>query len=240
MLAWRVNSFIHIGRDWKPLDPQQILEKLSTYLVLLFSLSVHESAHAWSALKMGDDTAQKKGRISLNPLVHIDPVGTVFLPLIMLFAGPGFIFGWAKPVPICPDRFRHDRKGQILSAGAGPLSNFVLAVIFTGLLGVSLSVLGPDPSYSHPLVHLLWMGLLLNIVLGVFNLTPIPPLDGSWIVSLGLPRDLGAMYDRFFGPYGYMVLLLLFITGGLDIMMRWCAWPIILFLGRVAQAFGSG
>lgn len=215
------------------MEPQQIFEKLSLYLVLLFSLSVHESAHAWTALRMGDETGMREGRISLNPLVHIDPIGTVFFPLLLLFFSPGFLFGWAKPVPVQPRNFRQYRKGQILTAGAGPISNFLLALLFTGVYGVAIRAAG-SASFS-PVVDIAWMGIWLNVVLGVFNLIPVPPLDGSWIVSWGLPRRIGDVYDRIGARYGYLILMLLFISGALGVLMSRIVGPIISFLGYLAR-----
>jgi Zn-dependent protease len=212
------------------LEPQLILEKLSQYLVLLFSLSVHESAHAWTALRQGDDTALREGRITLNPLVHIDILGSVVFPLIGLFAG-GVLFGWAKPVPVRPQRFRQFRAGQILTAGAGPMSNFVLAFVFTVVYAVALRGFGGDA--AQPVVFIARWGIVINVILGVFNLIPVPPLDGSWIASMGLPRDLGALYDKFVAPYGYMLLILLLISGGLSYVFDWVAFPIVRELLKV-------
>jgi Zn-dependent protease len=205
------------------LEPQLILEKLSQYLVLLFSLSVHESAHAWTALRQGDDTGLREGRITLNPLVHIDILGSVVFPLFGLFAG-GVLFGWAKPVPVRPQRFRQFRLGQILTAGAGPMSNFVLALVFTVMYAVAVRGFGGDA--AQPVIFMARWGIVINVILGVFNLIPVPPLDGSWIASMGLPRNLGALYDEFVRPYGYMLLILLLISGGLSYVFDWVAFPI--------------
>ena len=213
------------------MEPQEIFRSLTQYLVLLFSLSVHESAHAWTALQQGDDTALREGRISLNPLVHIDPVGTVLLPLMGLFMG-GVFFGWAKPTPVQPRHFRDFRLGQILTSGAGPVSNFLLAILFTLFYAVATRLVGPE---SHVL-FLFWMGILLNVVLGVFNLIPVPPLDGSWIASWGLPRQWGDLYDKYMEPYGFLILIGLFVSGALGIVLGWVAYPIALFLQGLAQA----
>ena len=217
------------------MEPQQILESLTQYLVLLFSLSVHESAHAWTALQQGDDTALREGRISLNPLVHIDPIGTVLFPLMGLFLG-GVFFGWAKPTPVQPRYFRDFRLGQILTSGAGPVSNFLLAIIFTILYAVAARVFAPQ----SPVFFLLWTGIFLNVVLGVFNLIPVPPLDGSWIASWGLPRKWGDLYDRYMEPYGWFILIGLFITGALGFVMIVVAYPIASFLLDLAQPGFAG
>jgi Zn-dependent protease len=196
------------------LTPQHIALGLTTYVVLLFSLSFHESAHAWMAWKLGDDTAKSLGRVSLNPIVHIDPIGTLLFPLIQIFTSVPLL-GWAKPTPYNPANFRRDvsmRKGHILVAAAGPVSNFILAFIFTGIL-IMIFRLRLVQSEDDFLFHLVTLGIELNVLLAVFNLIPIPPLDGSKVASFGLPGDLGERYDRIVGPYGFMILMLLLISG---------------------------
>ena len=194
----------------------------------MFSLSVHESAHAWTALKEGDPTAQSLGRISLNPLVHIDIIGTVVMPLLMIFTGAGFLFGWAKPCPVDPRRFRHLKRGQIVVSGAGPVSNLILAVLFTAGLFVAVRVI-PDPTIEHPVIRLLFLGLQLNVVLAVFNMVPLPPLDGSHILQWALPGDLGHRYMRAIGPYGSYILLALVMTGAL--------WTVVGPVTRFLEGF---
>ena len=149
--------------------------------MLLFSLSVHESAHAWTALKEGDPTAQERGRISLNPLVHIDIIGTVVMPLLMIFTGVPLL-GWAKPCPVDPRNFKNVRRGQIIVSGAGPVSNLILALLFTAGPFVALRVI-PEPSPTHPVLLLLMTGVQLNVILAIFNMVPLPPLDGSHILQ---------------------------------------------------------
>ena len=196
------------------LTPQHIALGLTTYVVLLFSLSFHESAHAWMAWKLGDDTAKNLGRVSLNPIVHIDPIGTLLFPLIQIFTNVPLL-GWAKPTPYNPANFRRDvtmRKGHMLVAAAGPVSNFLLALIFTGILFVLIKAHVVE-SQEDFLLHLMALGIELNVLLAVFNLIPIPPLDGSKVASFGLPGDLGERYDRIVGPYGFLILMLLLISG---------------------------
>jgi Zn-dependent protease len=196
------------------LTPQHIALGLTTYVVLLFSLSFHESAHAWMAWKLGDDTAKSLGRVSLNPIVHIDPIGTLLFPLIQIFTNVPLL-GWAKPTPYNPANFRRDvsmRKGHMLVAAAGPVSNFLLALIFTAILFVLIKAHVVE-SENDFFLHLMALGIELNVLLAVFNLIPIPPLDGSKVASFGLPGDLGERYDRIVGPYGFMILMLLLISG---------------------------
>ncbi len=205
--------------------PEHIALGLTTYVVLLFSLSFHESAHAWMAWKLGDETAMRLGRVSLNPIVHMDPIGTLLFPLIQIFTSVPLL-GWAKPTPYNPSNFRRDitmRRGHILVAAAGPVSNFLLALVFTGVLALILR--GGVPRDSFP-VTLLALGIQLNVVLALFNLVPIPPLDGSKVASFGLRGDLGDRYDRVMGPYGFMILMLLLITGALGYVL----WPIRNFI----------
>jgi Zn-dependent protease len=199
---------------------------------LLFSLSVHESAHAWTALKEGDPTAQSMGRISLNPLVHMDIVGTVVLPLLMIFTGAGFLFGWAKPCPVDPRRFRHLKRGQIVVSGAGPLSNLLLAIAFTAVLFVVVRVVpGPLP---RAIVEGLALAIGLNVVLALFNLVPLPPLDGSHIVQWALPNGLGHRYIRAIAPYGGFILLALLMTGVLSRLIGPVYGVVIRFLYSIA------
>ncbi len=179
--------------------------------MLLFSLSVHESAHAWTALQEGDPTAQSLGRISLNPLRHIDPIGTVVLPLLMIFTGVPLL-GWAKPCPVNPRHFKDLKRGQIIVSGAGPTSNLMLAVLFTAALFLAFRMV-PDPSPRNPLFLFLEIGVSLNVLLAVFNMVPLPPLDGSHILQWVLPNGLGHRYIRAIAPYGGFILLGLVMTG---------------------------
>jgi Zn-dependent protease len=202
------------------LTPQHIALGLTTYVVLLFSLSVHESAHAWMAWRLGDDTAKDLGRVSLNPIVHIDPIGTLLFPLIQIFTNVPLL-GWAKPTPYNPANFRPDvsmRKGHMLVAAAGPLSNFFLALLFTGVLVVIVRAGVVDSSQDF-LFTLVVLGIELNVLLALFNLVPIPPLDGSKVASFGMPGDIGERYDRVMGPYGFVILMLLLMSGALTYVL---------------------
>ena len=188
---------------------------LTTYIVLLFSLSFHEAAHAWAALQLGDDTALREGRITLNPIAHIDPLGTVALPLIMFLTAGTPLFGWAKPTPYNPANFRRDHSmatGHMLVAGAGPLSNLILAVLFTIALFFAVRT-GLVQTNQDPAMKLLGAGVYINVLLAVFNLVPLPPLDGSKVAAWGLPRNLADVYVRWVEPYGSWILLLLFASG---------------------------
>ncbi len=186
---------------------------LLTLPVLLFSVVVHEYAHAWMAMKQGDPTAERLGRLTLNPLPHIDPFGSIFFPLMLALTQAGVIFGWARPVPVDPRNFRHYRRGDILVSLAGVGANFVLAVGFTVAIVVFihvariLPVLGPS---LELLIAMARFGVLINLVLAFFNLIPIPPLDGSHVVYHLLPRRLAARY-REISRYGMLILLAILI-----------------------------
>ena len=210
------------------LSPYQLAIGLTSFVVLLFSLSFHEAAHAWMASRLGDDTARHEGRISLNPVVHIDPIGTLLFPLIQIFTG-GALLGWAKPTPYEPRNFdrRHSmRKGHMLVAAAGPVSNLLLAVIFTFVLFVLVRS-GLVETAENPLYNLIAVAVPLNVGLALFNLIPIPPLDGSKVASHGLPGTLGDGYDRVMEPYGFLILLVvcfLPLFGGRSLMSL-VLWP---------------
>ena len=173
-----------------------------TVLVLLFSVIVHEVAHGYVAGLNGDPTARMLGRITLNPLPHIDPVGTILLPLLLYLAHLPVV-GMAKPVPVNPLNFRNYRWGEFAVSAAGPLSNLALAVAFSVLLRLG---------FENPgVLALAQLGIQINILLALFNLIPIPPLDGSHILAILLPRDLARLYAHL-EPVGFILILILFYT----------------------------
>jgi len=208
------------------IDAQKFALGVTNYLVLLFSLSFHESAHAWMALKLGDDTAARLGRITLNPAAHIDLFGTVLMPLLQIFGGFPVI-GWAKPTPYDAGRFRRDvslRRGHISVAGVGPISNLLLALAFAIVFAVILRVEVPE-GMRDGLYSLMSVGIAMNVTLAVFNMLPVPPLDGSHILSWSLPRSIGEKFDHFSENYGTIVLWILFLSG----LLGWLIGPIQRF-----------
>ncbi len=208
------------------IDAQKFALGVTNYLVLLFSLSFHESAHAWMALKLGDDTAARLGRITLNPAAHIDLFGTVLMPLLQIFGGFPVI-GWAKPTPYDAGRFRRDvslRRGHISVAGVGPISNLLLALAFAIVFAVILRVEVPE-GMRDGLYSLMSVGIAMNVTLAVFNMLPVPPLDGSHILSWSLPRSMGEKFDHFSENYGTIVLWILFLSG----LLGWLIGPIQRF-----------
>jgi Zn-dependent protease len=183
------------------------------FLVLLFSLTVHEAAHAWAADRCGDSTARLLGRLSLNPLVHIDPLGTVVFPLLAIVTHLP-VFGWAKPVPINPLRLRHYRQDSMLIALAGPASNLLLAVAAALLLRVVPleEAVASGSGVTAALVVLLVRLLQVNLILAIFNMLPIPPLDGAGVLGGVLPGPVADAFDRL-RPYGFLLLYALMLTG---------------------------
>ena len=187
---------------------------LAGLLVLLFSLTVHEAAHAWSADRLGDSTARMLGRLSLNPAVHIDPIGTIVFPLLALVTNLPLI-GWAKPVPVNTSQLRpHWRQKFMVIAAAGPASNLVLAAMAAILLR-ALAPVGETAggvAASAWLPSMLNMAVVVNVLLAVFNMVPVPPLDGGNVLSGLLTGPMADTFDRV-RPYGFLILYGLMLTG---------------------------
>ncbi|HEV2464319.1 MAG TPA: site-2 protease family protein [Acidobacteriaceae bacterium] len=206
------------------MSQQAIVLKLFEFAILIFALSVHEAAHAWTASRLGDPTARMLGRMTLNPIKHIDPFGSILVPLAMLFLFPaGFLIGWAKPTPVTPRNFKNLRRDDILTTIAGPVSNFLSAIVATIFL-ILLAKLSPQggqmvlelirgnvgTSAVAAIGLFLYLTIWLNIILAVFNLIPLPPLDGSHVLRHFLPYEALRMYDRI----GLIGLVLFLFLGG--------------------------
>jgi Zn-dependent protease len=214
--SWRLESAQACYSDVSLLDVAQIF---IAFIVLLFSLTVHEAAHAWTADRLGDSTAKLLGRISLNPIVHIDLIGTVVLPLVALASHTGLI-GWAKPVPVDTRQLRHPRRDYILVAAAGPASNLLIAIAAALiLLMVPVSPQRLDETnVSVPIAIMLGQLMRLNVLLAVFNMLPIPPLDGGSVLAGLLPYSAAQTFNRI-RPYGFMLLYVLVLSGGFNYLV---------------------
>jgi len=192
-----------------------LVEVFIIFVVLLFSLSVHEAAHAWTADRLGDPTARLLGRITLNPAVHADPIGTIVFPLIGLLTNVNFLLGWAKPVPVNITRLRGNWKRKyMLIAAAGPASNLVLALIAALVLRV-LPGTRLEPTVDAaltPLIRFLDVAVGLNVLRAVFNMVPVPPLDGGNVVAGLLQGPVAEMYERL-RPYGFIILYAMMFSG---------------------------
>jgi Zn-dependent protease len=188
------------------------------FLVLIFSLTVHEAAHAWSASRLGDDTARRLGRVSLNPVVHTDPIGTLLLPLIAMVSNAPII-GWAKPTPVNVRNLRQPRRDHILVTAAGPASNLLIATAASLALRVLPGAASSSAlDFITPVTMIATQALLLNVLLAVFNMLPIPPLDGGQILMALLPARV-AMQLGFLYEYGFLILMGLLLTGVLGYLI---------------------
>lgn len=185
-------------------------------LPVLFAITVHEVAHGWAARLLGDDTAARQGRLSVNPIHHIDPVGTLLIPGLMLAMKTGFMFGWAKPVPVNFGRLRNPRRDMALVAIAGPAANLLMAIFWALVIRVS-GAIGHE-FVSVPLQLMGQIGISINAVLMLVNLIPVPPLDGGRIAVGLLPYDLADKLGRL-EPYGFWILLALMFTGLLNVVL---------------------
>lgn len=194
-----------------------IQDILPLFAILIMSLSFHEAAHAWTASRLGDPTARMLGRLTLNPLAHIDWIGTVLFPLVALYSGVPLI-GWAKPVPVDSRYLRHPRRDFAIVALAGPVSNMILAV---GGAAILMAFEASNPPEGSLVVMVLTRAVFINVLLAVFNLIPVPPLDGGNVVAGFVPEPVARGIDAL-RPWGFLILYALMFSGFLSTI----AWPI--------------
>lgn len=216
-----------------------IIDKVCVYAVpLVLALTVHEVAHGYVAKKHGDNTAKLAGRLTLNPLSHIDPIGTVALPLLFLSSGLPFIFGWARPVPINPYQFKDYRKGLRWVAASGPLSNLLMMMIWAFLYVSTFYLQQKYTSYDLVafICNMALAGVSINAVLCVFNLIPIPPLDGSRIVNSYLSREASHQYMQL-EPYGFFIITGLLLLGAFNVIKPVIAWMVSGSINLFDQIF---
>jgi Zn-dependent protease len=208
--------------------------KVSIWAIpVLFAITLHEVAHGWMARYFGDRTAEMLGRLSLNPLRHIDPIGTVLVPGLLLAVG-GPLFGWAKPVPVATSVLRNPRRAMVLVALAGPAANLVMAAMWCGVLGAVVRVSG-NGTLDRWITLMAQAGIFMNVVLAVFNLLPIPPLDGGRVLAGLLPPRLSARLEKI-EPVGLFIVLGLSAFG----LLGWLFNPTLRVIGRIINAlFGS-
>jgi Zn-dependent protease len=198
-----------------------LVQILIVLVVLISSLSVHEAAHAFAADRLGDSTARRLGRLSLNPVVHIDPIGTLLFPVIAFMTGVPLI-GWAKPVPVNTRFLKHPKRDFAIIAAAGPASNVVMAAIGAFVLSIARGAAGPGDiaagAVTEPLVQLFFLFTVVNVLLAVFNMIPVPPLDGGNVLIGLLPAGPSRMVEQL-RPYGIFILYALMLTGALSTIL---------------------
>jgi Zn-dependent protease len=200
---------------------------------VLLAITVHETAHGWVARRFGDKTAAMLGRLTLNPIKHIDPVGTILVPALMLLLPGGFVFGWAKPVPVDWRNFKHPKRDMAWVAVAGPVSNLLMALLWALAARAALGM-SADNWIALPLLFMGVAGIFINTILMVLNLLPLPPLDGGRVVTGLLPAPYAYQFARI-EPYGFFILVALLVTGVLSIVM----WPVVkLFLQMMSSVAG--
>ncbi|WP_456414496.1 site-2 protease family protein [Thiolapillus sp.] len=217
-----------------------LIQQLAVFVLpLIFAITVHESAHGWMADKLGDPTARSMGRVTLNPIPHIDPVGTIVVPLALyalttLSGGGGLIFGWAKPVPIDPRNFRNYRRDTALTALAGPVSNFIMLLLWAMVLRLSMGLENSAAWVGEPLAYMAVGGIRINTILMVLNLLPILPLDGGRVLASLLPPRLSYSYAKL-EPWGLFILIGLMVTGILWPLMS----PMLQFVQTLAYSIAG-
>ena len=207
------------------MDELSLMQRIAVWaLPVIFAITVHEAAHGWMARRLGDPTAMMLGRLTLNPIKHIDPVGTVLVPLLLMLTSP-FIFGWAKPVPVTWKNLKHPKRDMALVAAAGPFANLLMAVLWVVVLKVGVVLGDQFPLAATFLRYVGQAGVFINLILMVLNLIPIPPLDGGRVLSGLLPGPLSWQLNRL-ESVGLIILVVLLVSGILGEIMG----PVVLGL----------
>jgi len=203
------------------MDELTLVQRIVVWILpVVFAITVHEVAHGWVAKKYGDNTAYSLGRLTLNPIKHIDLLGTIILPGLLLMTGTGFIFGWAKPVPVDPRNFKNPLHDMAIVALAGPVSNLLMALAWALVTRLGVTIGAGTEAVSLPLIYTGVAGISINLVLALINLLPIPPLDGSRILTGMLPSYWAWQYNRL-ERYGFIILLLLLYTNLLGAILAY-------------------
>jgi len=206
-----------------------IIYKIATWILpILLAITLHEYAHGWAANKLGDNTAKMLGRLTINPIKHIDPVGTLLIPGLLLLVSAPFLFGYAKPVPVNARNLKNPRKDMALVAIAGPLANLIMAFAWGLIIVLGMNLIS-DPSIAKGIVQMSYNGILINVVLMVLNLLPLPPLDGGRVLAGIVPRNTANMLDKI-EPYGFFILIGLLLIGALDYILAPLISPITGFI----------
>ena len=201
------------------------MQLILTLSIFFFAVIIHEYAHGWIAWKLGDWTARNAGRLTLNPLAHIDPIGTILLPLLLLATRSPVVFGWAKPVPVNFHSLGNPKKDMIWVGLAGPAANILFAILLSFILKF-FALTG-----NLLLIKVLTTAIIINLVLAIFNILPIPPLDGSRVVMGMLPRELGIRYAKL-EPYGFIIIFGLLYLGLIGSVI----WPLVMYFARLLGA----
>jgi len=212
------------------MDIEKIIYNIAVWAIpVLFAITLHEVAHGWVANKLGDSTAKMLGRLTLNPLKHIDPIGTILIPLAMVIMQVGFVFGYAKPVPVNMQNLKNPRRDMAIVAIAGPLANLVMAILWVFVYKLATNI--SDVNIAKGIMAMGQAGILINLVLFIFNLLPIPPLDGGRVLSAFVPPSVSNLLDKI-EPYGFFIVIGLLYFGVLNTILN----PVIGFFMRTINS----